>query len=139
MLLVKKGRDLKICDFGTARDVTLHSMTYPIGTIQWMAPQVILDKYYNEKCDVYSWAIILWEVLARKIPYSTFHSLEAILYAVPNRSRPPLLQNCPFQIESIMTMSWANQPNERPSISEIEKEISNVFEFCGKQYLESVI
>ena len=42
-------------------------MTAPIGTVLWTAPEVFQGKY-NEKCDVYSWAIILWDILARKIP-----------------------------------------------------------------------
>ena len=45
------------------------------GTVRWMAPEVFADDrgHYNEKCDVYSWAITLWEVMARRIP---FHHLE---------------------------------------------------------------
>ena len=135
---MNRGRDLKICDFGNARDVTVHSMTCTIGTAAWMAPEVILGKYYDEKCDIYSWAIIFWEILARKVPHKNFPCNEAILFAVPNGRRPPLSQNWPDEIQSIMTMSWADDPNERPSMEEIEKHMNYLFKQSDDQYLEPI-
>lgn len=44
-------------------------MTGKIGTYQWMAPQVIASQKYSEKADVFSYAIILWEIASREPPF----------------------------------------------------------------------
>lgn len=44
-------------------------MTNKIGTFQWMAPEVITGTSYNEKIDVYSYGIILWEIMHEKPPF----------------------------------------------------------------------
>jgi serine/threonine protein kinase len=60
----KGGTQLKICDFGTARDLTtLGHLTNNQGSAAWMAPEVFEGSIYTEKCDVFSWGIILWEVI----------------------------------------------------------------------------
>ncbi|KAF3844394.1 hypothetical protein F7725_007557 [Dissostichus mawsoni] len=62
LLLVARGTVLKICDFGTACDIQTY-MTNNKGSAAWMAPEVFEGSNYSEKCDVFSWGIILWETL----------------------------------------------------------------------------
>lgn len=114
---------LKLCDFGTARDIST-SMTNCIGTAEWMAPEVIIGSKYCKKIDVYSWSIILWEILSRKRPfyeYDEYHSV-TIMYAICKDVRPKLLDitlNCPEQLKCLMTLCWAEDPCKRPSMMEI--------------------
>ena len=68
LLLEKGGVHLKICDFGTAADKRTQ-MTNNKGSAAWMAPEVFETSSYTEKCDVFSWGIILWEVLSRRKPF----------------------------------------------------------------------
>lgn len=68
LLLVDGGRVLKICDFGTACERQTH-MTNAKGSAAWMAPEVFEGCEYTEKCDVFSWGVILWEVLTRMKPF----------------------------------------------------------------------
>ena len=70
LLLTNGGTVLKLCDFGTVSNLKT-IMTNERGTYFWMAPEVIQTENYNEKCDVYSYTIIAWEVFCRKEPY--FH------------------------------------------------------------------
>ncbi|XP_070064900.1 mitogen-activated protein kinase kinase kinase 7 isoform X2 [Drosophila virilis] len=72
LLLFDDYRTLKICDFGTVREIA-SKMTSSVGTPAYIAPEVLEGKIYTEKCDVYSFGIILWEVMSRKKP---FHHLE---------------------------------------------------------------
>ena len=137
-MLVNQRRELKICDFEKARDLAENSMSNGVGTTAWMAPEVISGKHYNEKCDVYSWAIIFWEVLARKKPYENFHCREAILFAVPKGLRPQLLQNFSDQIKTLLTKSWTNDPSERPSIGEIEITMNDILSRCDAQNSEPI-
>jgi len=59
---------------------------------------------YTEKCDVFSWGIILWEVLSRKKPFDDIGgSAFRIMWAVHTGERPPLINGCPKPIERLMT------------------------------------
>lgn len=58
---------------------------------------------YTEKCDVYSWGIILWEVLSRRKPFQESGNAFRILWEVHKGRRPPKIQNCPKPVEDIMT------------------------------------
>ncbi|KAK2189437.1 hypothetical protein NP493_106g01026 [Ridgeia piscesae] len=68
LLLINGGTELKICDFGTACEPATH-MTNNKGSAAWMAPEVFEGSNYSEKCDIFSWGIILWEVLTRRKPF----------------------------------------------------------------------
>lgn len=95
---------LKICDFGTACDLHTY-MTNNKGSAAWMAPEVFEGSRYTEKCDVFSWGIILWEVLARQKPFDDMGGVSAfrIMWAVHVGQRPPLIEGCPKPIENLMT------------------------------------
>ncbi|CAG2164318.1 unnamed protein product [Oppiella nova] len=88
---------------------------------KWMAPEVFRGTTYNEKCDVYSWGIILWEVLARRLPYDRLERMETILWAVHRNKRPFLLQGCPSVIENLMTICWSPELALRPSMDDVVK------------------
>lgn len=119
LLLINGGVNLKICDFGTAADKNTY-MTNNKGSAAWMSPEVFTSSRYTEKCDVFSWGIILWEVLSRKKPFFN-HASSAftIMWAVHKGKRPPLIRNCPPCIEKLMTESWDQDPDKRPSMKEI--------------------
>jgi serine/threonine protein kinase len=57
---------VKICDFGMARVKSLGVTMTKLGTLQWVAPEVLRDERYSEKADIYSFAILIWELIARK-------------------------------------------------------------------------
>lgn len=59
---------LQVCDFGIAR-FQMSAMTAAIGSIQYMAPEVFISNHYTTKSDVYSFAIVLWEMATREVPY----------------------------------------------------------------------
>lgn len=103
LLLVMGGQMLKICDFGTACDLHTY-MTNNKGSAAWMAPEVFEGSKYTEKCDVFSWGIILWEVLTRKKPFDDIGaSAFRIMWAVHMGQRPPLIEGCPKPLEDLMT------------------------------------
>ncbi|KAF8774789.1 Mitogen-activated protein kinase kinase kinase like protein [Argiope bruennichi] len=130
LLLINGGTVLKICDFGTACDKHTN-MTNSKGSAAWMAPEVFEGSQYSEKCDIFSWAIILWEVLTRKKPYNDGEGATAfgILWAVHHGKRPPLIAGCPKLLENLMTRCWSKNPAVRPSMMTIQAELSKVFQF----------
>ncbi|KAM9704563.1 mitogen-activated protein kinase kinase kinase 7 isoform 2-T2 [Menidia menidia] len=129
LLLVAGGTVLKICDFGTACDIQTH-MTNNKGSAAWMAPEVFEGSNYSEKCDVFSWGIILWEVITRRKPFDEIGGPAfRIMWAVHNGTRPPLIKNLPKPIESLMTRCWSKDPSQRPSMEEIVKIMIHLMKY----------
>uniref|UniRef100_A0A3Q2YDI3 Mitogen-activated protein kinase kinase kinase 7 n=1 Tax=Hippocampus comes TaxID=109280 RepID=A0A3Q2YDI3_HIPCM len=129
LLLVAGGTVLKICDFGTACDIQTH-MTNNKGSAAWMAPEVFEGSKYSEKCDVFSWGIILWEVVTRRKPFDEIGGPAfRIMWAVHNGTRPPLIKNLPKPIENLMTRCWSKDPSQRPSMEEIVKIMTHLMQY----------
>ncbi|XP_071956528.1 mitogen-activated protein kinase kinase kinase 7-like isoform X3 [Antedon mediterranea] len=129
LLLVAGGTVLKICDFGTACDIQTY-MTNNKGSAAWMAPEVFEGNQYSERCDVFSWSIILWEVITRRKPFSEIGGPAfRIMWAVHQGKRPPLIRNLPKPIEKLMTRCWSNEPTQRPSMSEVAKIMSKLMQY----------
>ena len=60
----------KISDFGTTKTIEeTNELMSERGTYNWMAPELIRGDPVSEKCDIYSFAMVLYEMLAKKIPY----------------------------------------------------------------------
>lgn len=131
LLLIKDGTVLKICDFGTACERKTY-MTNNKGSAAWMAPEVFEGSTYTEKCDVFSWGIILWEVLSRQKPFSDIGwSAYRIMWAVHIGERPPLMDGCPKPIENLYTRCWDKDPSVRPSMDEVVTIMTKLFMFFG--------
>uniref|UniRef100_A0A8C6UQQ7 Mitogen-activated protein kinase kinase kinase 7 n=1 Tax=Neogobius melanostomus TaxID=47308 RepID=A0A8C6UQQ7_9GOBI len=129
LLLVSRGTVLKICDFGTACDIQTY-MTNNKGSAAWMAPEVFEGSNYSEKCDVFSWGIILWEVLSRKKPFDEVGgSAFCIMWAVHRGTRPPLIKDLPEPLESLMTRCWDKEPSLRPSMEEVCSTMSGLMKY----------
>lgn len=70
-ILLSEDWNVKICDFGLARykEKFLKDNHGKIGTPHWMAPEILRGEKYEEAADVYSFGVILWEMLTGDIPF----------------------------------------------------------------------
>lgn len=118
LLLVNDGMLLKICDFGTVTDKST-LMTNNKGSAAWMAPEVFEGSNYTERCDVFSWGIILWEVLVREQPFKEIEFTYSIMWSVHKGHRPNLIEGCPKPIEKLMVSCWDSNPQNRPPMTEV--------------------
>lgn len=127
LLLFNRGSLLKICDFGTACTVKTQ-MTNNTGSASYMAPEVFATSNYLESGDVFSWSIIFWEILARRHPYSQQYSNPyQILWRVKQEgARPNELESCPKIIWKLITRSWNKDPQKRPTMAHISKEMETI-------------
>lgn len=118
LLLIAGGQHLKICDFGTAAARSTY-MTNNKGSAAWMAPEVFASSSYTEKCDIFSWGIILWEIISRRKPFEHIGNALCVLWAIYTGKRPPLIEGCPKPLEKLMVDCWNKKPDERPSMQEV--------------------
>lgn len=128
LLLKSGGTLLKICDFGTVADKATW-MTNNRGSAAWMAPEVFESSRYSEKCDVFSFGIILWEVLSREQPFKDIELTFSILWNVHKGNRPPLIDGCPKPIEELMTSCWSKNPSERPGMDYVVQVMTELCKF----------
>ncbi|KAF8389335.1 hypothetical protein HHK36_026029 [Tetracentron sinense] len=95
------------------------------GTLPWMAPELLSGKcnMVTEKIDVYSFGIVMWELLTGDEPYADMHCASIIGGIVNNTLRPQVPTWCDPEWKSLMESCWASDPGERPSFSEISQKL----------------
>jgi Protein tyrosine and serine/threonine kinase/Regulator of chromosome condensation (RCC1) repeat len=130
-ILLDDAMNAKLSDFGWAR-FKAETMTNKIGTYQWMAPEVIKTHEYSEKADVYSFAIILWELATRKPPFKELNGLQVSQEVANNDLRPPIPKRCPDPFLKLMQKCWAKEPNTRPSFENIIEELESFLKFLER-------
>ncbi|XP_002513363.2 uncharacterized protein LOC8272582 isoform X1 [Ricinus communis] len=91
------------------------------GTLPWMAPELLngSSNKVSEKVDVFSFGIVLWEILTGEEPYANMHYGAIIGGIVNNTLRPTIPSNCDAEWKMLMEQCWAPNPAARPSFTEI--------------------
>ncbi|KAK3243492.1 hypothetical protein CYMTET_46860 [Cymbomonas tetramitiformis] len=108
------------------------------GTIPWMAPELFIgthadcslepgdDNRVNEKVDVFSFGVVLWEVWTLgDVPYQGL-SMSKIFNGVMNNMRPGVPEGCIKPWRELMQRCWSQRVPDRPSFSEIACELNNI-------------
>jgi hypothetical protein len=119
-LLVDKNYNIKLSDFGLARvKAHVQTMTGNCGTVQWMAPEVLGNQKYTEKADVFSFGIVIWEIVTGECPYDGMSQIQAALGVLNRNLRPNIPRDCPPFFSRLMKACWSRQPELRPSFPHI--------------------
>ena len=120
-ILIDENNLPKICDFGIARfgeDENI-GMTKGIGTPIYMAPELVSSTSYTTKVDVYSFAMILYEMSERKPPFKKMDLTELRNKVILNGERPIFTKNTPHRLQKLISSCWIADPDQRPSFIEI--------------------
>ncbi|XP_078441729.1 serine/threonine-protein kinase STY46-like isoform X2 [Wolffia australiana] len=119
-LLIDEHEVVKVGDFGVARVKNQSGvMTAETGTYRWMAPEVIEHKAYDHKADVFSFGIVLWELLTAKLPYEYLTPLQAAVGVVQKELRPVIPKSTTPKLKELLERCWQQDPSLRPDFSEI--------------------
>jgi predicted Ser/Thr protein kinase len=131
---------IKVADFGMSRikemSMTYSNQTVNVGTTRWMAPEIIrcLDSrsqgngeglvvQYPFKCDVYSFAMVCYEILSGDIPFSHISSASEVKKMVLDGGHPELPTRCPELLKNLIERCWSLSASQRPKFGEICAEL----------------
>lgn len=134
-ILLDDRKRAKICDFGLVRLKSKDPMTGLVGTSYWMAPEVLNSTpFYDEKVDVYSYGILLWELLTNRIPYDGDDSNKVSIQVLQQGRRPIIPPDTPPNLKTLIENCWSSNPEERPSFQIISSMLNDpTYQFPGSQ------
>jgi len=126
----KRGFTCKVADFGMSRSLHGESyiQTFTFGTISHMPPELLSDGILTPATDIYSFGILLWELISGQSAYPNEEYSEIILEVVNGR-RPIIPEDCPPSLALLMRDCWHQDYRIRPTFEEIADRLDNIFEF----------
>ena len=121
-VLLSHDMAAKVCDFGTARALTkTATQTKAAGTYRWMPPEIMADAdaRINKKCDLFSYGMVMYEMLAHQIPYSDIGGDGMVAMKVLQGERPTIPTSLPPYVCSLLQACWKHEPNQRPTFEDV--------------------
>ena len=122
-LLVGEDWRVAVSDLGVSKVIS-GVMTMAVGSSLYIAPEVFESNAYTDKVDVYGFGYVLWGMWERKEPFSEYSTFQLIGKVVEEGERPVVGKGCVFG--ELMVRCWQEDPNLRPSFSEIVRELKKI-------------
>ncbi|XP_073992183.1 protein kinase receptor Ret oncogene isoform X3 [Rhodnius prolixus] len=138
-ILLATGKVCKISDFGLTRDVyeddTYLKKSRGRVPVKWMALESLADHVYTSKSDVWSFGIVLWELVTLgSSPYPGV-AVQNLYHLLKNGYRMQRPQNCSLELYEIMKDCWSSNPSDRPSFVRLTDKFERMLE-DGADYLD---
>uniref|UniRef100_A0A914L400 Receptor protein-tyrosine kinase n=1 Tax=Meloidogyne incognita TaxID=6306 RepID=A0A914L400_MELIC len=132
-VLVASDLTMKISDFGLSRNVFYHDYYRKRGAgrlpIKWMAPEALEANVYTVNSDVWSYGILLWEIMTLGgTPYPSI-AMPQLYNLLKEGYRMEAPHNCPDEIYGVMVSCWQERPEARPAF----QTIGDYFEWIIKE------
>uniref|UniRef100_A0A8C9VMS1 Tyrosine-protein kinase n=1 Tax=Scleropages formosus TaxID=113540 RepID=A0A8C9VMS1_SCLFO len=135
-VLVSEALHCKIADFGLARIID-NEYTAQEGSkfpIKWTAPEAINFGTFSIKSDVWSFGILLTEIVTYgRVPYPGMSNPEVVRNLSRNY-RMPCPDSCPYELYDLMLKCWRNHPEERPTFEYLQDTLEDFFIATERQY-----
>jgi serine/threonine protein kinase len=129
-----KGNDIQLFDFGLCRELPEETPDQEklfrmsgVGTRRYMAPEIINDSRYNLKADVYSFAMVLYEMLSLERPHDIYSKVKLDLLVCEDGQRPQrIAPEWPGEIKELLESAWSHDPNRRPSMKQMREKLEQL-------------
>jgi len=132
VLLDGEGR-VKLCDFGLARRATPSAgapqMMTLVGTDDWMAPEVAGGNDYDQSCDVFSFGMVLYEILSRRKPPE--RQLINQFAFIPEAVKDHIPRDAPKGLWEMMCECASFESSKRPNFVDIVKKLEDIERVLG--------
>ncbi|XP_056147309.1 proto-oncogene tyrosine-protein kinase receptor Ret [Lampris incognitus] len=138
-VLVAEGRKMKISDFGLSRDVYEEDSYVKRSKgripVKWMAIESLFDHIYTTQSDVWSFGVLLWEIVTLGgNPYPGI-APERLFNLLKTGYRMEKPENCSEEMYSLMLRCWKQEADKRPTFSDISKELEKMM-VKSRDYLD---
>ncbi|XP_025199424.1 fibroblast growth factor receptor 4-like isoform X1 [Melanaphis sacchari] len=137
-VLVSEDFVMKIADFGLARDI--QNQEYYRKTtdgrlpVKWMAPEALFHRVYTNQSDVWSYGVLLWEIMTLGgTPYPSVPNMEQLFNLLQSGHRMEKPSCCSLEIYMIMRDCWSYHPNERPMFDELVESLDQILSVTANQ------
>lgn len=120
-ILLNQGLEAKLADFGLAktRTLSIQSLSKMSQSVPWCAPEVLAGEKATPAVDIYSFGMVLWELVSGKHPYSTISSLGVLTRKVLGGARETIPDTVPAVYRTLITACWQADPSQRPTAAVI--------------------
>lgn len=126
-LVLSEGECLKIVDFGVSCfEAECDYRADDPGTYRWMAPEMLRHNQYTRKVDVYSFGIVLWELVTTRLPYEEMSAVQAAFAVLHKNARPSIPPDCPPPLNDLMCQCWCTDSEKRPEFWEILRTLATL-------------
>ncbi|XP_038062522.1 fibroblast growth factor receptor 2-like [Patiria miniata] len=131
-VLVSEDMVGKISDFGFASDVaemrTYQRKSTGFSPLRWMALESVLDDVYTTESDVWSFGVLLWEIVTLGgHPYPTM-SAKKVVSKVKSGYRMPRPDHCRMQLYQVMRACWSKNPAARPTFATVSEKLGGLLD-----------
>jgi serine/threonine protein kinase len=96
------------------------------GNLPYIAPEVIAGKEYTFASDIYSIAMLMWEISSGQPPFLDYEHENEIVMNIINGIRPKIVSGTPLEYKKLMKECWDADPLKRPDINTLEKKMSRI-------------
>ena len=110
---------LSICVRKFSEDNVSYAMSGHTGSLRYMAPEVALERPYNEKVDIYSCGILMWQVAANEVPFDGAKAKDFMKFVVTDGYRPKLRSYWPQKFKDLLKSMWDADASGRPSAQNV--------------------
>merc|ERR1739844_509075 len=129
-VLIDADQTCKVADFGFAKDVMANNIYERKSEgklpIRWMAPESLYDNVYSTKSDVWSFGVLMWEVVTLgSVPYPGLQPSE-VMKKVNAGYRLEKPEHCKRELYNIMVKCWEKEPKERPTFSDLVRDFEQL-------------
>uniref|UniRef100_A0A1I8I688 26S proteasome non-ATPase regulatory subunit 5 n=1 Tax=Macrostomum lignano TaxID=282301 RepID=A0A1I8I688_9PLAT len=121
---------LKISDFGLVRlpgeadqRQQQQQQQQLYGTVRWMSPEQCRQEMWSYPADVFSYGVILWEMLFQEVPYRSVDPWAVVLGVGQGTLSLPLPRHTPGIMRTLMEACWACKPKQRPAFRNIGRSL----------------
>ncbi|POG70644.1 kinase-like domain-containing protein [Rhizophagus irregularis DAOM 181602=DAOM 197198] len=135
--LLLKNFGLNISDLGFCgpADKPLKSI---YGNLPYMAPEVIIGKVQTNKSDIYSVAMLMWEISSGQPPFINYEHNYDLAMNIVNGIRPKIVPGTPLEYKNLMKQCWDADPFKRPDVAALWKKIKEINLFYQNKSNESL-
>lgn len=129
-VLLGYNKVVKVCDFGLSRDIyndnQYHKITSGKLPLKWMAIESLRDRIFTTQSDVWSFGILMWEIITMGgSPYPNI-ALADLYYVLANGYRMEKPSNCSSELYTIMRQCWIEVPTDRPNFTDLRVQIEQL-------------